>query len=206
MVNTKSNHNFYSPTRKKVLITLLILALLITTLFILEKKGVTNFYTKKPQPDNTKTTSEARSAQSDFNIDEMGDNADDGGRQAGNTIREDEGSAGIKDTSGSIDDSIDTSDPIISSTGEITLYTPKQNSTVGQQVTVAGTSSLDTVMYRVSDDVSGLISSGSLRVVDGKFSGTLRIETNGKNGQLDFYGIKSDGNEYSNIAVTLKFK
>lgn len=153
----------------------------------------------------SQTTSDARSAQSGFNISELGE--DDGGRQAGSTLREDKGSAGSSDTSGNIDQSIDTSNPYVSSTGEIALYSPKQNSLVtGGQITVAGTSKLNTVMYRISDNVSGLITTGSFKVVDSRFSGTINIDTNGSMGQLDIFGSHENGNEFSNISVPLNFK
>ncbi len=203
MVNLK---NIISPTKNKVVLIVIAIVLTLGLLFVLEKTGIINFYNKTPESSSAKTTSDARSAQADFNINEMGDDKDDGGRRAGNTLREDEGSAGARDTSGDIDQSIDTSNPIESATGEITLYTPKRDSSVkNNQIVVAGASTLDSVMYRISDNVSGLLTMGSLKVVDGHFSGIITINTNGTKGQLDIFGTHADGNEFSNIPISLNF-
>lgn len=179
------------------IIALLVIILTVSIYFFVIKKDNSTIDSEST------TTSDAQSAQADFNINDHGN--DDGGRQAGNSLREDKGSAGATDNSGNIDQSVDTSNPISSSTGEISLYSPKQNSMISNQITVAGTSTLDSVMYRISDNVSGLITTGSLKIVDGRFSGIINIDTNGDIGQLDIYSTRSDGNEFSNISVSLSF-
>lgn len=155
--------------------------------------------------DSAKTTSEEPAAQDDFNVSEVDPDDKAKDRDPGNSIREDEGSAGVNDTRGTIPNNVSTSSPIVSQTGEISVYSPLSNQAVASEVTVAGASTLSTVMYRISDDVTGVLNTGSLDVVSGKFSGKLKISTGAKTGQVSFFGVKSDGNEFSNVTIPLKF-
>lgn len=161
--------------------------------------------------DSSKLTSEAKStsdmpsAQEDFNAADV--DADDTAkdREPGNSIREDQGSAGITDTNGNIPASIDTSKPTMSQTGEIAVYSPQRNQNVSREIIVAGTAKIKTVMYRISDDITGVIETGSLNVINGRFSGTLKITTGAKVGQVSFFGVQSDDNEFSNVTIPLRF-
>lgn len=148
------------------------------------------------QDTDSETTSTAPTAQSDFT----------GGteREPGNTLSENEGSGGIRDNEGNLSD-VDTSSSISSESGEITLYTPKGNSKVASGEKVAGESKLSVVSYRIIDNVSGVISTGQLKVVNGKFSGTLEFTTTATEGRLDLFGTKPDGAEYSIIEVPVRF-
>ncbi len=196
------------PTKKTLLV--IIISVTIVALggsyFLLNRRS-----NSEPDPSNltsdAKSTSELPSAQNDFNVADIDihDNAKD--RQPGNSIREDEGSAGIHDTHGSIPKSISTSNPIISSSGQIGVYAPKPNQRItNKKVTVAGKSTLQSVYYRISDDISGVVTSGSLNVVSGEFSGNLTISTNAKHGQISFFGTQKDGNEFSNVTIPLVFR
>lgn len=155
--------------------------------------------------DNAKSTSDLPSAQEDFNAADIDVNDTAKDREPGNSIREDQGSAGITDTNGNIPPSVDTSKPTTSQTGEITVYSPQQNQSVSRDIIVAGTAKIKTIMYRVSDDVTGVIETGSLNVINGKFSGTLKITTGAKTGQVSFFGVQSDDNEFSNVTIPLRF-
>lgn len=154
---------------------------------------------------SAKTTSDLPSAQEDFQATNTGDEDNAKDREPGNSIREDQGSAGITDTNGNIPPSVDTSKPTTSQTGEITVYSPQQNQSVSREIIVAGTAKIKTVMYRISDDVTGVIETGSLSVINGKFSGTLKITTGAKVGQVSFFGVQSDDNEFSNVTIPLRF-
>lgn len=145
-----------------------------------------------------KTTSTTKSAQADF---ENG-----GDRQPGNTLNENKGESVIKDDKGNIPNDINTSQPISSKTGEITIYTPAQNSLINSGQTIAGTSSLQKVSYRVLDNISGMISTGDLSVVNGKFSGQITYTTNATSGRIDVFASRADGSEYSAIEIPVRFK
>lgn len=167
-------------------------------LFVLEKKHIINLYEKSNSADRPKTTSEVATAQDTFTDGEL--------RDAGNTLTEDKGSAVVSDTNGTISNNIDTSNPTVSKTGEISVFTPKNNTLVSSGFTVSGLSKLSIVSYRIIDEVSGVISTGELRVLDGKFSGVLSFSTNASEGRIDFFGTKFDGTEYSNVEIPVRFK
>ncbi len=186
--------------KKTVLITLLIVALLFTVLLVLEKKSIINIYSKDGPAitEAEETTSTAETAQSDFT------GTDD--RMPGNTLDENKGSGGIVDDSGSVGGNIDMSNPIVSSTKEITLYSPKSNASVANGIEVSGNSTLPKISYRIIDNISGVISMGELVVNGGRFAGKLSVETSASDGRIDFYATKQDGVEFSNIEVPVRFK
>jgi hypothetical protein len=149
--------------------------------------------------DEAKTTSTAPSAQEGFN--QKGST-----KEPGNTISENGGSASINDNQGEIDNTIDKSNPTISSSGETTVYSPQQNTLISPGATITGSSKLSTVFYRIVDDFSGVISSGRLSVVGGEFSGTLEFDTSATEGRIDLFGAKTDGTEYSNVQIQIRYK
>ncbi|MBA3758744.1 hypothetical protein H0X10_03880 [Candidatus Saccharibacteria bacterium] len=197
----KKSKKIYTPSKKKVLITLAVLAMVSGLLFALKSKNVINVYSKNSstaEDDEAKTTSNAATAQADFT-----DGVD---REPGNSLGEEEGSGEIADNNGTIDSSTDTSNPVVSSTGEIKLFSPKKDISISSGHTVSGTSTLFSVSYRLIDNVSGIIASGNLNVVNGKFSGKVNFTTNGTEGRLDIFGTRVDGTEFSNIEIPLRFK
>ena len=153
---------------------------------------------KAPDDDTAKTTSDATTAQPDFS---------EGGNERGepgNTLQENQGSGTIQDTGGA--DSQTSGDPVKSDTGEITINSPGKNSLLSSGRTISGVSSLDTVSYRIIDDISGVIATGRLQVKNGKFSGKITFETGAENGRLDFFGTKNDLTEFSNVEIPVRFR
>lgn len=148
--------------------------------------------------DDAQTDSTVPSAQEDF--------TEGGDREPGNSMNENDGSGGISDENGVVDPGTDTANPLTSTGGEITLFSPKKNSTVATGQIVTGTSTLPKVSYRLIDNVSGVISTGELNVVNGKFSGKFEFDTSATEGRLDIYAVRSDASEYANIEVPLRFK
>lgn len=194
---------FKKTSKKRVVIALLSILLAVITVVILEKAAITNFFGNKtannsPSSD-AQTTSDQPSAQPDF--------AEGDDREAGNTLREDKGSASIIDSapfdSGSHEQNVA---PITSSTGEISVLSPTNNLIVDNQFYIAGSSTLPSISYRIIDNISGVISTGELAVVNGKFSALVNINTGATEGRVDIFGIKPDGNEFSNIEIPLRFR
>lgn len=148
---------------------------------------------------STKTTSTVASAQSNFT-------SNDTTKVPGDTSARDKVSGGITDTNGSSSTPANASDSTSSSNGEIVVYAPTKNSLLTSGATVSGTSSLSKVSYRIVDTEVGMISTGTLNVVDGKFSGTIQFQTNAKSGQLDFFGTQNDGNEFDNLSIPVNFR
>lgn len=189
-------------TKKILLIALAVILVAGAALFVLEKKQITNFYGEDPaeaqNDEDAQTTSTAETAQDDFT------GGDD--REPGSSVGEGEGEGSITDNNGAISSDVDTSSPIVSSTGQISIYTPKNNASISSGQVVAGVSTLQRVSFRLIDNVSGVISVGELNVVNGKFSGTLSFSTSADEGRLDIFGANPDGSEYSNLEIPLRFK
>jgi len=189
---------------KRRIITIVIIVLFVgaVTLFVLEKTNTTSFFSSTNGNDasEAQTTSDLPSAQSDFN----GGTSAEENKDPGNTLDENQGSAVIKDNNGT--PSSDMSKPIKSSTGEITVYLPHTDGvlTTGQEI--SGTSTLSSVQYRLIDSVSGVIATGTLKVVNGNFSGNLSFNTSANEGRLDIFAARADASEFSNVEIPVRFK
>lgn len=149
------------------------------------------------QDANAKTTSTSPTAQEGY--------TDGNDRPIQETNRE-KGDAVISDNQGSISQIPEESSWTTSSTGQITLYSPSKNQLIKNGGSISGQSSLSAVSFRIIDDVSGEISTGQLSVVNGKFSGIISFSTTASEGRLDIFGTKSDGGEFSNVEVPVRFK
>jgi hypothetical protein len=192
--------------QKKAIYTALIIGVTLSLIalgvvFYLDKTGRTSLlFTSNAQnaeDKSAKTTSTLPSAQSDFD-------SGDSNKDAGNTLNENQGSAGASDTNGQ--SSTSTGSPRTSSTNEITVYLPLDNAVVKSGQELSGTSSLSEVSYRIIDNVSGVIGSGTLKVVNGNFSGILDINSTASEGRIDVYGTRADLTEFSNIKIPVKFQ
>lgn len=185
-------------TKKKIYILIAILLAIGLLIFI-----AINILSKDASPNDVldisdQTTSNIPSAQSDYN-----DTSSEENKDPGNTLREGQGTAVVTDNSGS--PSSNTNEPKTSTTGEITVYLPYNNAVMRDGQEISGTSSLTTVNFRLIDNVSGVISTGSLKVVNGKFSGTVSYTTSATEGRLDIYGTKDDTTEFSAVEIPVRF-
>lgn len=181
-----------------VAIVALVLVLIAAVVFALEKTKVINLYERTPEAasDTPKTTSDVPSAQEDFTSDEE--------RTPGNTLNENAGYGDVVDNNGNIGN-VDTASPLVSKTGEISVYTPRTDGVISTKQQLAGKSSLPKVSYRLIDSVTGVIASGELNVVNGNFSGSIVYTTSAKEGRLDIFGTREDFSEFSNIEVPIRF-
>lgn len=187
------------PTNRKGLtVAVLLFFVLAGTVFALEKAQIINLYSKKTTvTDPEKTTSTTKTAQEDFTEGDY--------REPGNSLSENRGSGAVIDNNGNIENGTDTSLPLVSDSGEISLFSPKANAIVNSGTSISGASTLPKVSYRLIDSVSGVLAMGDLNVVQGKFSGTLSFSTSATEGRLDIFGTKSDGTEFSNLEVMIRF-
>lgn len=194
----KKSRKIGLATKKKLFIFAALLLVIAVVLFALEKRDVINLYSSKDVAiiDEAKTTSTTKTAQEDF--------SEGNEREPGNSLNENEGTGGVRDVNGEFNQGIDTNNPIISESGEISLYTPGQNASVKPGALIAGASSLPKVSFRIIDNVTGVISTGELSVKDGKFAGYLDYTTPAKEGRLDIFGTKDDGSEFSSIEVMIR--
>lgn len=184
---------------RKALFILCIVLLLVLVAYGLELKGVTNLFgrTNSTLKESAQTTSDEPSAQSDY--------SDGGERDPGNTLREGRGSVTVTDNHGT--PSTNTSAPTTSDSGEITVYLPTQNSIISKnKQELSGTSVLPTISYRVIDSKTGVIATGTVEVVNGRFSATLSFSTTASEGRIDIYATKEDGTEYSSVLIPVRFQ
>jgi len=191
--------------KRLVLICALCIGGLIAVLTILELTNTTNFISLSSQDSSNqeaRTTSDLPSAQSDFTV--SSDNEESATKDPGNTLREDTGTAVVTDNNGEIQSK--DNNPISSSDGGITIYTPLKSSLLKSGQEIAGTTSIPRVNYRVIDDRTGVIATGSLKVVEGKFSGSLNFSTAATEGRIDIFATRADGTEYSNLEIPVRFK
>lgn len=99
-----------------------------------------------------------------------------------------------------------TDQPSKSASGRITVYSPTTNSVVRSGGTLTGASSLSSVNYRLIDDQVGVIGSGVLKVVNGKFSGTFSFNSAGKEGRLDVFRMLDDGREVDTVEIPVRYQ
>lgn len=191
----KKTNRKYTVAWKKI-IPLIALVVILAGFGIYKTSGLGIFSKEDPgSTDNEQTTSAEPSAQPNFS---------EGNEKSTNNDRSNEGTAIISDDQGNFVD-VDTSNSSTSSSGEITVFTPTKNSLVRSGQRISGTSSIPEVNYRVIDSVSGVIATGTLSVVNDKFSGTLNFSTSAKEGRIDFFGTKSDGTEYSVVEIEVNY-
>lgn len=182
--------------RKKLILAGLVIAAVSLIIGLLETSGKINLIGKQqPLGDDAHTTSSVPSAQADF----TGGND----RQPASSDRN-EGI--VTDNDGQVSNTPPASQWTKSPDGQITVYSPAQNSILKKGDSLSGESRLQVVSFRLIDDVSGVIAQGSLSVVGGKFSGTFDFSTTATNGRLDVFYMSDDGVEKSNLEVAVRFK
>ena len=186
---SKSNKKSYIL----VAIVFLVILIILFWYFVITKDNKNN----TSNDEEAKTTSLAPTADENFST---------GNDRPEQGLNSDKGEAIISDNQGSIDNIPNESNWIKSATGEITLYSPSENQLIKNGDVISGESELSSVSFRIIDDLSGLISTGELAVVDNKFSGSISFSTTATVGRLDIFGTRSDGAEFSNIEAGVRFK
>lgn len=167
--------------------------LALISVIVLVIAGVAVFYALNRQQSNV-DSSTPPTAKSDFT-------SNDNTKQE-NATDSNNGTATVKDNGGQTS-GVQT---VVAQSEFIKLFSPAKNSVVSTGTTIAGESSLEAVSYRINDNVTGQISYGQLQVKDGKFSGTITVNTQAREGQIDVFGTKDGGNEFSNISIPVRFK
>jgi|SRR5665213_2534132 len=95
---------------------------------------------------------------------------------------------------------------VTSTSGLLTVQQPTPNSTIKTGVALSGTAKLDQVQYRLTDDQVGVISQGTLSVVNGKFSGSINFHAYASSGRLDvFSSDPNNGREINEVQLPVGF-
>lgn len=93
----------------------------------------------------------------------------------------------------------------VSASGVITLKQPVSNDRIVSGVNLAGISTLNQVQYRLIDDGVGVISQGTISVVNGNFSANISFQAKSKTGRLDVFSSDSNGREINEVQVPVTF-
>jgi hypothetical protein len=113
--------------------------------------------------------------------------------------------SGGTDTNGQTSANTNSSQWITSKSGDITVEQPIADATLQSGATLSGTAKISTVHFRLIDNAVGVISEGTLNVVNGKFSGSLNFTSHSSTGQLDVFSTDADGVEINEIQIAIKF-
>jgi len=113
---------------------------------------------------------------------------------------------GAVDTSGHTSATTNQSQWITSKSGAITVEQPFANASLGSGDYLVGTAKVGAVSFRLSDTADGQIATGTLQVVNGKFSGKLNFEAHSPDGELDVFSINDQGVEFNVIQIAVKFR
>lgn len=92
-----------------------------------------------------------------------------------------------------------------SASGKITLKLPANNGSFKSGSTITGSAAASPVQYRLVDDQAGVISQGSINVVNGNFTATITFTPYAKTGRLDVFNTDSSGRELNEVQVTVNF-
>lgn len=103
-------------------------------------------------------------------------------------------------------DNTEENDGLVSDEGDITLIEPKENTLLESGSTIEGRANVERVHYRLIDDNIGVVATGSISVVDGKFSGIFEFDSNGTEGRLDIFSELESGAETNVIEVPVKLQ
>lgn len=93
---------------------------------------------------------------------------------------------------------------LTSASGVITVKLPTENTTFKSGDKLYGSGSVSSVQYRLIDDVIGVISQGTISVVNGNFSATVNFVAQGKTGRLDVFSTDAQGRELNEVQVPIK--
>lgn len=113
--------------------------------------------------------------------------------------------SGPTDTNGQATANTNSSQWITSTSGNITVEQPIANATIQSGTTLSGTAKVGTVNYRLVDSSVGVISEGTLNVVNGKFSGNLNFTPHSSGGRLDVFSTAPNGAELNEIEIAVNF-
>lgn len=183
-------------TTRLIVVVLTILVLLGVAIFVLEKRNVTHFFGAPSVDDsNAQTTSKLPTAQSDFSSGEKRD---------ANTVSKPESI--VTDNNGNVGTPPPANKWTQSQNGTITVYTPTKDAALKSGDILSGaTTTTGKVAFRLNDNVSGMIATGTLDIVNGKFSGKFDFSTTATEGRVDVFSQAADGTESNHVSIPVRF-
>lgn len=186
--------------QKYIILSVIFLLLLAVAMFVLEKTHTTDLIkdptsTAHPSSD-AKTTSKQPSAQSNFS----------NGQPRKEVTQSNMNEGVVSDNKGIIDSVPPENVWTKSADGSsVVVYGPVANQTLKSGQKLTGTSTASVVNFRLIDNIQGVIATGTVNVVDGKFSGTFDFSTTADQGQVDIFTTKSNGSEANTVSIPVRF-
>ncbi|MGC1177246.1 MAG: hypothetical protein WA843_04200, partial [Candidatus Saccharimonadales bacterium] len=101
--------------------------------------------------------------------------------------------------------SSDPSQWVTSESGKITLKAPLTKGTLRTGGTITGTTGQGPVQYRLIDNQAGVISQGSINVVEGNFTASIDFKAYASSGRLDVFNLDPNGKEINEVQVPVNF-
>ncbi|HEV2412538.1 MAG TPA: hypothetical protein VGS28_01890 [Candidatus Saccharimonadales bacterium] len=95
-----------------------------------------------------------------------------------------------------------------SSNGLVTVKLPSANGTFHSGDTIVGSASAGPVFYTLIDNQAGMISQGSISVVNSNFTATVQFTPYASGGQLDVYNTANNqlnGRQINEVVIPVKF-
>jgi hypothetical protein len=92
-----------------------------------------------------------------------------------------------------------------SQSGLVTVKAPLANATFKPGDTITGSASSNPVQYRLIDDRVGVISQGTLNVVNGNFTASVNFKPYAGSGRLDVFNVVPNGREINEVQVPVNF-
>ncbi len=189
--------NSGKASRKTLLIVFLVIVVAAGVVAALELTNTTHFFHKSPvvrAPSKPISQLPGQSASNNGNKSPSTQNAQvNGGSES--------------DKNGQAASGVPT-DPSLWSTsasGKTVLKLPGNNDSFKSGSTITGTSAVSPVQYRLVDDQAGVISQGTINVVNGNFTASVTFTPYAKTGRLDVFNTDSSGRELNEVQVTVNF-
>ena len=92
-----------------------------------------------------------------------------------------------------------------SQSGLIVVQQPLSNATFKSGDTLSGTAKVDQVQYTLIDNQVGVISQGTINVVNGVYSATVHFTPYASTGRLDVFSTNTDGQENNEVQLPVNF-
>lgn len=176
-----------SLRNKKVIAGLAALTLLVV--------GGVLYYRHATRFDDVASTSTAPTAQTDYDQGEKRNSNSSGSVNQGGAV----------DTGGT--DVPTNVAGVSSASGLITVKSPAKDTVVATGSLLSGTANgLENVQYRVVDNTAGVIAQGTLKVVNGAFSGKFEFSPKGDTGKIDVFSLDPMGSEVNYVELAVRFK
>ncbi len=113
--------------------------------------------------------------------------------------------SGGTDTNGNATSTTNSSQWVVAASGNITVKQPVANATLQPGGVLSGSAKVSQVNFRLIDNSVGVVSEGTLSVVNGNFSGNLNFTPHSSSGRLDVFSTNAQGVELNEVQISVDF-